>query len=90
VLQETKFRQFYANEYSKWIGDADDLYREFMSNFGHLYNQTISDHTILSPGVTITTYEDGTRILVNATDFAFDYNGRNLQADSYAVLRRGE
>jgi hypothetical protein len=90
VLQETKFRQFYANEYSKWAGDANALYREFTANFGHLYNQAITDHTILIPGVTITTYEDGTRVLVNATDFAFNYNGRNLNADSYAVLRRGE
>jgi hypothetical protein len=90
VLQETKFRQFYANEYAKWAGDANAMYREFTDNFGHLYNQAITDHAILKTGVTITTYEDGTRILVNATDFAFDYNGRNLDADSYAVLRRGE
>jgi hypothetical protein len=90
VLQETKFRQFYANEYDKWVGDADALYRMFTADFGHLYNQAIVDHIILSRGVTVTEYEDGTRVVVNASDAAWDYNGRIINADSYIVLRRGE
>jgi hypothetical protein len=90
VLQETKFRQFYANEYDKWVGDADGLYRQFTANFGHLYNQAIVDHKILSHGVTLTEYEDGTRVIVNASDFAVNYNNRNIGADSFIVLRRGE
>jgi hypothetical protein len=89
ILQETKFRQFYANEYSKWVRDADALYRRFSAEFGHLYNQAIVDHVILSYGVSMTTYEDGTRIIVNASDFAVNYNNRNISADSYVVLRRG-
>jgi len=90
VLQETKFRQFYANEYNKWVGDADGLYRQFTASFGHLYNQAIVDHKILSHGVTLTEYEDGTRVIVNASDFAANYNNRNINADSFIVLRRGE
>jgi hypothetical protein len=86
-LQETKFRQFYANEYGKWAGDADTLYKRFNADFGHLYNQLIVDHVILSPDVTITEYEDGTRVVVNASDNAYSYNGYNLNADSYVVLK---
>ena len=78
VLQETKFRQFYANEYDKWIGDADVLYRQFSADFAGLYSQAIVDHAILSPGVTLTEYEDGTRIIVNFND------------NNYIVLRQGE
>jgi len=90
VLQETKFRQFYANEYDKWVGDADGLYRQFAANFGHLYSQAIVNHRILSRGVTLTEYEDGTRVIVNASDFTVNYNNRNISADSFIVLRRGE
>ena len=90
ILQETKFRQFYANEYRKWSGDADALYRQFSADFSHLYNQAIVRHEILSNKVTLTGYEDGTRVIVNASDFAFNYNGRNINADSYIVLGRGE
>ena len=78
VLQETKFRQFYANEYDKWVADADALYRRFNADFAGLYSQAIVDHRILSPDITLTEYEDGTRVIVN-------YNDNN-----YNVLRKGE
>jgi hypothetical protein len=88
-LQETKFRQFYANEYDKWAGDANKLYRQFSEIFGNLYGQKITDHVILSPGVTITEYEDGTKVLVNASDFDTSYNGMNISADSYKIIENG-
>jgi hypothetical protein len=86
VLQETKFRQFYANEYGKWVNDADALYRQFTADFGHLYNQLITEHEILSPGVTLTGYEDGTKVIVNASDYAVYYNNRYISAASYIVI----
>jgi len=89
VLQETKFRQFYANEYNKWIGDADALYRKFNADFGHLYGQFIVNHEVLSPGVTVTEYEDGTEVVVNASDNAWNYNGGSIAADSYIVIKKG-
>jgi hypothetical protein len=88
-LQETKFRQFYANEYEKWAGDADTLYRKFNADFKHLYNQLIVNHIILVPDVTVTEYEDGTRVVVNASDNIYNFNGYNLNADSYLVLKQG-
>ncbi|MDR0442510.1 MAG: DUF5696 domain-containing protein [Treponema sp.] len=90
LLQETKFRQFYANEYDKWVGDADALYRKFSSDFGGLYSQAIVDHVILSAGVTMTKYEDGTRVIVNASDNFWRYNDTYIAADNYIVLRQGD
>jgi hypothetical protein len=89
-LQETKFRQFYANEYGKWVGDADALYKRFSADFAGLYGQAIDNHIILAPDVTVTVYANGTRVVVNRSDNAFDYNGRMLRADSYIVLKQGE
>jgi len=89
VLQETKFRQFYANEYNQWVGDANNLYQRFNADFGHLYNQSIVNHTILLPGVTVTEYQDGTRVVVNMSGNAHVFNGNNVDADSYIVLRQG-
>jgi hypothetical protein len=90
ILQETKFRQFYANEYGKWVRDADALYRQFTADFGHLFNQAITDHVILSSGVTMTGHDDGTRVIVNVNSFAVDYYGRYIGANSYVVSRQGE
>ncbi|MDR1868647.1 MAG: DUF5696 domain-containing protein [Treponema sp.] len=90
-LQETKFRQFYANEYDKWVGDADALYKRFSADFGKLYSQAIVDHRILSPGVTVTVYQDGTEVVVNISDNDWTYrsggSGLVVKANSYSVVK---
>jgi len=88
VLQETKFRQFYANEYEKWAPDANALYQKFKIDFTGLYDQAITNHVIISPGLTLTEYEDGKRVIVNNTDSAVNYNGVVIDARSYSVQRR--
>ncbi|MCL2185677.1 MAG: DUF5696 domain-containing protein [Treponema sp.] len=87
-LQETKFRQFYANEYNKWVGDADKLYKKFNEDFGHLYNQSIVNHEIITNGLTVTEYKDGTRVVVNASDTDHEYNGNRINSNSYIVLKQ--
>jgi len=89
VLQETKFRQFYANEYDKWAPDANALYQKFTADFAGLYDQAITNHIIISTGLTLTEYEDGRRIIVNSTDNTVNYEGVVINANSYVVLRRG-
>jgi len=89
VLQETKFRQFYANEYDKWSPDANALYRQFTADFAGLYNQAIVNHAIIAEGLTWTEYEDGTVVMVNYGDSAVNYGGVDINARSYAVVRLG-
>ena len=86
-LQETKFRQFYANEYSRWAGDADALYQKFVKDFDGLFSQVITDHVILTDGVTVTVYENGTRVIVNTNNFPWNYNGVTIGASNYVVIR---
>jgi len=88
VLQETKFRQFYANEYSKWAADADALYRRFSADFAGLYSQAIVDHWIMSPDITLTVYEDGTNVMVNMSGNDWVFEGLTINANSYMVVRR--
>jgi hypothetical protein len=92
VLQETKFRQFYANEYDKWVMDADALYRQLSDDFAGLYAQAIVNHVILAEGVTLTEYEDGTRVIVNAGNGVWRYPENTdivIKENDYVVLRRG-
>jgi hypothetical protein len=88
VLQETKFRQFYANEYDKWSPDANALYQKFTADFSGLYSQAIINHVIISTGLTLTEYEDGRRVVVNSNDNAVIYEGVLINARAYAVLRQ--
>jgi hypothetical protein len=89
VLQETKFRQFYANEYDKWSPDANALYQKFTADFARLYNQAIVNHAILEEGLTWTEYEDGTVVIVNYRENAATYGGVDIGARSYTIVRWG-
>jgi hypothetical protein len=72
-LQVTRYQRFYANEFGRWANVANDMYQRHKENFEHLYNQFIVDHIILcDTGVTVTVYEDGTRVYVNASKVDFD------------------
>jgi hypothetical protein len=97
ALQETKFRQFYANEYRKWAADADALYQKFTADFSGLYGQAIKNHLILSPGVTETEYEDGTKVVVNRSGHSFNFYyslsdhsliDQVVESNNYAVIRQ--
>jgi len=44
----------------------------------------------LAPEVTVTEYEDGTRVFVNTTNHDWGNNNVNIKANNYVVLRRGE
>jgi len=95
VLQETKFRQFYANEYDKWSPDANALYQKFTADFARLYDQAIVNHAVIAEGLTWTEYEDGTVVFVNYKDSAAHYGGGaanggvDIEARSYTVVRWG-
>jgi hypothetical protein len=87
ALQETMYRHFFANEYSRWIETADSLYQRFASDFDGLYEKGITDHIILSPGVTVTVYEGGTRVFVNSTDLLWNRDGVTVPPNDWKVVR---
>jgi hypothetical protein len=86
-LQETNFRNYYANEYDAWINEADGLYKKFDTDFKGLFGMTIENHEILAPGVTLTEYEDGTKVLVNAGSSRYVYDGTAAAPRDWAVIR---
>ncbi|MCL1862936.1 MAG: DUF5696 domain-containing protein [Defluviitaleaceae bacterium] len=88
-LLVTRYRRYFANEFERWADVANEVYTRHVANFGHLYNQLITDHRILErDGVTVTVYEDGTRVYVNTmmVDFVTD-TGVAVGARSYEVRR---
>jgi len=86
-LQVSRYRRYFSNEFGRWSGVANELYQRHTRDFGHLYNQLIVGHQILCrTGVTVTVYEDGTRVYVNTT--MADYNGAvSVPAQRYTVVR---
>jgi hypothetical protein len=88
VLQELgAYSEYYSNEYDKWVGDADKLYKDFKRDFTGLFNQTIEGHEILADMVTVTEYADGTKVYVNTNSFDYNEGGITVPAMNYYVER---
>jgi len=84
-LEVTRYGRYFANEFDRWFSRANDLYHNYVNLVGHLYNQLIVDHQILSPGVSVTEFEDGTRIYVNTS--LIDFGDGFVPSRNYVVVR---
>ena len=85
-LEVTRYRRYFANEFGRWASVANELYQNHVRNFGHLYNQLIVDHQVIATGVSVTVYEDGTRVYVNTSPV--DFRGHvSVPSRRYLVVR---
>jgi len=86
-LEVTRYRRYFANEFSRWIETANNLYQNYANYMGHLYNQLIMDHQILANGVSVTIFEDGTRVYVNVSMADSQQGSVVVPARNYTVVR---
>jgi hypothetical protein len=85
-VEVTRYRRYFANEFDRWSEAANTLYQNHVRNFGHLYNQLIVDHQVIAPEVSVTVYEDGTRVYVNTSLIDFEGHVR-VPSRRYLVVR---
>ncbi|NLO08812.1 MAG: hypothetical protein GX129_02970 [Clostridiales bacterium] len=84
-LQDSRYTQYYSSDFSALKDETRDLYNKMKSDFGHLYNQFITDHQKLANGVYMTEYEDGTQVIVNYNERAYTHKGNEVPAKDYIV-----
>ena len=87
-LRETYHTNLYGSDYDLWKEEAYKIYNRYESELGHVFNQYITDHKRLKDGVFVTSYEDGTNVYVNYTDYDFEQDGIRVPAQDYLVERR--
>jgi len=84
LFQFSPHERMYSTHYQNWVETAIEHYRLFNNVHSRLRTQRIVDFIILSDGrmdldgmetVTVTVFEDGTRIYVNNTRRAFTTDG---------------
>lgn len=66
-LIETNFSSLYSTTYSTWSEDAVRMFLRYQEIYKDLYDQQIVDYAFVADGVSMTTFSDGTRIVVNRT-----------------------
>ena len=87
VLQDTAYSCYLAAGYDRWKDQAIPMITRFQTEMTGLNRQTITDHAHLSEEVTVTTYQDGTKVYVNYSNNDFDADGLTVPARDYLVER---
>ncbi|WP_312102033.1 DUF5696 domain-containing protein [Lachnoclostridium sp.] len=89
-LQESDYMRYFGTDYSLWKEDANGIYHKWKEDFSTIYDKFITGHEILTKGVTVTTYEDGTRAVVNYNEIPYVYKSHTIAPQDYLVLKGGE
>lgn len=85
ALQNSTYTKYFGANFNEWESDAKKIYEKYNQAFGSLFNQKIVDHSYVTDKVTLTTYEDGTKVYVNYGTEDYSVNGITVNARDYAV-----
>ena len=86
-LQNTYYTQYFGAGYEAWKDTMLTIYQRYEKSLNGTFNQRITDHAKLDKGVTLTAYEDGTKVYVNYNyeDYTTQ-DGTLLPARDYLVV----
>lgn len=65
ALQKTLYTEYYGADYGAWHDSMMEIYNRYNSELGHIFSQEMTRHELIAPGLSCTTYEDGTKVYVN-------------------------
>jgi hypothetical protein len=86
-FKQTPYSYLFSIDYSTWRQEIIDQYKSFNEVYRSLQNQSMVDHMKLENNVYQTTYEDGTKVIVNYNDSDVTVNGKTVEAKNFVVLK---
>jgi hypothetical protein len=97
------FYSKFMNNGNNWMGEVDLSYkdREDLQNsvkvikegfdeyqpMSYLQYETLDNHEEIAPGVTCSTFSDGSMIICNYTNKVFRFKDSEVQAEDYLVIK---
>jgi len=90
VLKNTYFVNLYSLNYANWLNESSEIYKTVDSVMAGIQNQYIVNHERLAENVYMSTYENGTKIVVNYGSEAYRNNGITVDARDYLVIKGGK
>ncbi len=87
-LKETVYSNYFTIDFDTWKSDVITLYAKFNAVFASLQDKEITDHATAEglENVYITTYSNGTRVVVNYNRTDVTVDGKTVAAQDFAVL----
>ena len=86
VLSRSTYTELYSSQYLEWVDRAEPEYRAAVEQLGHTVALFITGHRRLDLDVYETTYEDGTRVIVNYGREVYVDGGLRVDSMDYLVV----
>ena len=87
VLQDTTYSCYSSADYDRWKAEIIPMITRYQTEMAGLNTQAIVGHEHLSEDVTVTVYQDGTRVYVNYSGSVYDTGTLQVPARDYLVER---
>ena len=98
------YSAFVDDPKKNWMGNADLTYKnkedlersvaaiksgyDAFKEWEYLQFETMEQHDILAKGVSCSTYSDGSRVVVNYTKEPYFFEGKEVAAESYVIVKK--
>lgn len=79
--------ELFSSTFEQWSPQLIQQYKEINESLGHTWPLQMTGHRILSQGVYETTYEDGTKVIVNYNSIPYSENTIFVQPLDYIVIK---
>ena len=89
ILQDTAYSCYTGASYDRWIADLIPMIRRYQTEMSGLNSLRITGHQNLTSELSVTEYENGTRVYVNYGHKDYTGGGKTVPARDYLV-ERGE
>ena len=87
ILQDTMYSCYRSAAYDRWKDQVFPMIQRYQAEMTGLNRQKIVDHDQLSEEVSVTVYQDGTKVYVNYGNEDFRQGGTLIPARDYLVER---
>lgn len=89
-IKDTAYNRLFSYLYTDWLADASREYAIVNKGLGHTYALYIEGHNKLAKDVFMTTYEDGTKVIVNYSEKPFKKGDLSIKSLSYKIISGGK
>jgi len=83
LIRETFYKELFSSKFSDWADDLKKEYNLINKTLGNLQYQFIIEHREIARHIYETTYEDGTKIIVNYSSQSYE----GIKPWSYKIVR---
>ncbi len=90
IFKELSYRGFYSTEFSAHQTLISDVLSEVDSIREEIGSEILVDHVQVEDKVFLSTYDNGTQVLTNYNEYQVDYDGHQIPALAYLILRGSE